>query len=206
MSNDFSPEGQKPQPTVLDNLNSLLRPQNEWEMKELYEMLLTNEHVAKASYRPTLEQFRSYFELVKKGFEYVKTTYGPQCLPREICVYQGTMKTGDLEDTDLIGYLPEKDQFGVSLLHIAGQAVHYDHPTALFADSHLPQGVGVKGRDYTVLQAVEEGYHRYQIKALGLKAESSMRNIQHPLEAGVVPVYQKAIEDLHIQTYPLPTL
>ena len=201
--NYLSPEFEKQQPTILDNLNKLLKPQNEWEMKELYEMLASNEHVLQSGYRPTLEHFRNYFELVKKGFEYVRDTYGLQGLPSEICVYQGVMTTGELEDADWVGYLPEKDQFGVSLLHIAGQAVHYDDPSALFTDSHLPKRVGIKGRDYTVLQSVEEGYHRFQIRELGFIAENTMRNIENPLEAGIIPVFEKAITDLEIQTYSI---
>jgi len=198
--NHESKERISPRTTILENLNKLLRPENDWEMEELYTLLTTNEYVIKAGYKPTFQQFRQYFEQLKKGFEYLHKTYGVEALPKEIGVYQGVMKTGQLEDPDWIGYFPEKDQFGVSLLHIAGQCFYYDHPTALFLDSHLPNGVGVRARDYTVLQAIEEGYHRYQIKVLGLKAENSMRDINNPLEAGVIPIYQKAIEDLGIQT------
>jgi hypothetical protein len=194
-----------PRKTILDALNKLLSPQNEGEMQELYILLIINQYVINAGYRPTIQQFRQYFEQLKKGFEYLLKTYGVEALPTEIVIYQEGMKIGQLEDPAWIGYLPEKDLVGVSLLHIAKQCSQYDDPDALFGDSHLPEGVGVRGRDSTVLQAIEEGYHRYQIKVLGLKAENSMRDDKNPLEAGVIPVYQRAIKDLGIQTYKTPS-
>ena len=64
--NHESKERISPRTTILENLNKLLRPENDWEMEELYTLLTTNEYVIKAGYKPTFQQFRQYFEQLKK--------------------------------------------------------------------------------------------------------------------------------------------
>lgn len=85
--NHESKERISPRTTILENLNKLLRPENDWEMEELYTLLTTNEYVIKAGYKPTFQQFRQYFEQLKKDFEYLHKTYGVEALPKEIGVY-----------------------------------------------------------------------------------------------------------------------
>lgn len=203
-----TPEEQKPPEkmdsriTLLDNLDTLLSPKGEPERLKLYYTMMTNEHVAKSGYKPSIEQFEEYLRLCKKGFEYVKDTYGEKALPGGIRMYEGPMRSGDT-NADWIGYLPERDEFSMSFLHIASQAAGYDDSLRIHTDYHLSD-TGFSARDYTVLQAIEEGYHRYQIEHLGMKAVNTNRNIQDPLEAGIVPVFNRAISDLGIQAINLP--
>lgn len=197
---DLNKERVGSQTNILDNLNKFLRHENKWEMEEWYGLMTSNKYVKQSGFKPTIQQFRRYFEQVKIGFEYVRDTYGADSLPRGISIYQDVIKTGNLETADWVAFIPEIDQFAVSLLHIAGQCARYDHPTTVLIDNHLPKGVGVKAEDYTTLQAIEEGYHRYQQKVLKMKTENTMRDINHPLETGVVLVFQRAIKDLGIQT------
>jgi len=113
------------------------------------------------------------------------------------------MRIGELTDADFIGYLPEEDQLGISFFHIAAQSARYDTPETLFIDPHLPRGQGVRAEDHTVLQAIEEAFHRYQIKVLGYEPESTKYVIKHPLEDGIIPVFEEAVRDLGITLYPL---
>lgn len=198
--NDIFKEQVGPQTTILDQLNNVLKFTNEKKLEDLYHFMISDKSVLKAGYRPTLLQFREYLGYVKKGFEYDKDTYGNGTLPREISIRKGIRKIGNFKDTDWISYLPREDRIDVSLLHIAGQCVYYNNPRAIFEDSHLPKGFGVRGEDYTVLQAIEEGYHRYQLNVLGMKPERTVHDRSHPLEQGIIPVFQKAILDLGIQT------
>jgi hypothetical protein len=202
---DLSKEQIGPHTTVLDYLNKLLDPEDPEELLDLHDIMITNRHVIQAGLKPTMEQFREYFQQIRIGFEYLKNTYGLETLPRRL----GFHLFADSQDSvDWIGYFPEEDELGISYLHMAGQCAYYNHPNAIFIENgRLPHGNGVRAKDFTTLQAIEEGYHRYQLRVLGLTQdgyhEDQDDRFNHPLETGIIPVFQKATEDLNIQTYPI---
>ncbi len=186
--------------TALESIDTMLSE----NLEKMYDLMNNNQHVKESGYEPTIEQFQHYFEIFKNGLNYLKSTYGGETLPKNITLYQGVMKLGDKSESDFIGYLPKKDELAISFLHIAGQSFHYNNSHAIFSDGHLPEGVGVTGESYTLLQAIEEGYHRYQKYGLGKDMnESTERKIGHPLEAEIISVFEKAIVDFDIKLYYL---
>ena len=198
MIDDLINEGAKSHLTALDDIERILNHKNERELKNLFDKMVANQKVVGANYKPTLQQFGRYFEQVKKGLEYAKSTYGDDTIPSKILVSGSYIQTGQLVDYDFIAYYKEEDALLVSYLHIAGQCSYYENRNAVFIDNHLPAGFGVNGTDYTFLQALEEGYHRYQQKALGVKPETTHGIENHPLEMAIIPIYAKVIEDLSI--------
>lgn len=198
---DQSKNQEKFKITALEKIETLI---NE-NLDEMYKIMLENDNVKNSGLKPTKKQFREYCEYFKKGLEYTSQEYGKDALPENLTFYTEEMRTGEIIDNDFIGYMPENDNLGVSFLHIANQCTRYDKPHLLFKDSHLPQGYGVTGEDYTVLQVIEESFHKYQVKKLGLKPENTMRNIDHPIENQIIQVFQKAVRDLNIKLYQLDT-
>ena len=193
---------EKEKTTAIDKLNALLGER----LDEEYEKMVGDTNVKLAGFKPTKEQFRQYCLFFKKGLEYVSSKYGNSALPENLDFRSGKLQIGDLADPEFIGYMPETDNVVVSFLHIASQCARYDRHDQRFFDSHLPKDYGVYGEDYTVLQAIEEGYHRYQIHELSFKSEdaNSERNINHPLEKEIIPIFATALKDLNIKLHYLP--
>jgi len=52
---------------------------------------------------------------------------------------------------------------------------------------------GVPAETFTLLEAIEECYHRYQIQALGMRGYSRR---DHPIERDILPIWQRANDDL----------
>jgi hypothetical protein len=185
--------------TVIEIIDNFLKT----NFDEVYQIMVDNEKVRSAGFEPSKEQFGQYCLLLKKGLEYVSSKYGKTALPENLCFYTGEMQAGNSFTPDFIGYMSEKDELGISFLHIAGQCARYNEPRAKFIDHHLPEGHGVIAEDYTTLQAIEEGYHRHQIKQLGFKPEDTRLDRDHPAEKEVIKIFQVAIEDLGIKLYKL---
>lgn len=150
---------------------------------------------------PDFLKFKKYFELLRQGFEYAQKTFGDESLPTGIIISYETIIIKGKKEWDWIGYLPETDQFAVSFPHIAIQCFYYNNPQALFYNSKIPSNKRVLGEDQTILQAIEECYHRYQIKVLLFEPQNTERNQDHPLEKNATPIIQKAVNDLRIRLY-----
>jgi hypothetical protein len=197
MENRFEnpPHQENKKINALDRIKYVL----DHDIDRIYDLMLKNENVISSGLKPTKEQFRQYCALFQKGLEYVSTKYGQTALPENFSFYNGYMQSGDLTDDSFITYIADEDKLGVSFLHTAEQCARYDQPYLIFSDYHLPENSGVVAEDLTVLQAIEEGYHRHQIKSLGYKAESSMRDINHPLENEIIKIFEIAMKELNIQ-------
>jgi len=185
--------------TALERLSDM----SETEIQELYQVTAGNTFVREAQFTPTLPEVNEYFQQFLKGLEYAQKKWGREALPSNIVIYQKELlgvPKGHPSRTDFIRYRDEVDEVGVSCLHIAGQCCRYDDPQRLcFVDSHLPDGVLVKPRDFTMLQAIEECFHRYQIRVLGRKDELTAMDREHPLEQEASKALLQAIVELGIE-------
>ena len=186
--------------TVLDRINNLTSDQ----LHELYKKMVQNEFVKEQQSRhillPTLEQFNQYFKLLKKGFKYAEMEYGQIALPSNLILYQGSMKNFN-DKKDFIFYNDETDEIGISLVKIAGNCCWYGNPLIKFIEPRLPIGASIRPEDFTTLQAIEEAYHRYQRRHLGLDTECCPEDINNPFEQPIKFVFEKAIKDLGIELY-----
>ena len=181
--------------TVLEKVEYFLN-----NLDAIYQILIQNKFIKQLDKPiPTKEQLKQYFELLKKGFEYMEKEYGLEALPRNLVLYSNTLVAGD---PDFICYNPTNDQIGISLLHIAKICCWYSKNT-VSQESHLPIGWGVTAEDFTVLQAIEESYHRYQIKHLRMESADTRINRNHLLEKQIRPIFDKAINDLGIELIPI---
>ena len=192
--------------TVLDIVDTVLNSAEipNGEIFFYYALMVTNEHVVQSALKPSFLQFRSYFENLKRGFEYARNTYGEVALPSKLVFYQGSLPTNKGAVYDFIGYMPEDDNLGISLLHIAGQCAFYGVDNTGMADSHLPPGKAVKPEDETTLQAIEESFHKYQLHELGYAAADTRNDKEHPYELEVKDVFVRAISDLGIPLFEAP--
>lgn len=189
-----------PVTNIIDDLSRLLEPRNDVEVDKLFTLLRSNEYVVEAGFKPTKQQFREYFEILKKGFEYMRDNYGAEAVPEHIVLNTGLLTSGDVMLKDWFGYQVDNDSFSVSLVHIAKRCSEFDRQTAFTNSDKLPDGIVVRPKDATLLIPIEEGYHRYQHRVLGMN-ENTVHESNHPMERAVIPIVRKAVADLGIQTF-----
>lgn len=189
------------QRNVLDILEKLQGYEGEAEFEEKYIDLRRDFNVLRNGHKPTRFQLCQYIDGLQRGFEYTRDVYGEESLPTSLIMDSGVLRIGEKEEADWIGYFFEHDAMAVSLLHIAGQCANYGNENVFFKDQHLMPDQVVQAQDYTVLQTIEEGHHRLLIKTGVIKPERTERNINHPLEQAIIPVWQRAIKDLRLKTY-----
>lgn len=177
--------------TILDDLDLL-----QSGLAEIYTTILSDEHVKQANYSLLYPQTKLFFLLFKQGVEYSYKAYGEDSIASGLRLYsQFTNKPNHLIVTDYIGYDPDADQIQLTLFHLAGQCAYYNS-SVFFTDSHLPN-VRIGAEAYTVLQAIEESYHRYQIHHLKYDLVPTAESMRYEQE--ITPVWQKALSDLKLQ-------
>ena len=183
--------------TIIDDLYLIQR-----ELDEIHLSILNDSHVKQANYTPGYSQVRMYFDLFQNGVEYAQQMYGEGILASALRIYsQFTDETNNSIKTDVICYDPNIDEIEMTLLHIATECVHYNS-SARIKDDHLAANVRMSAESHTLLQAIEECYHRYQIRHLGYVPVPTNTEAMKIYEQEITTVWQKAIADLKIPLFP----
>ena len=176
---------------ILDDLAIFTRSKH---VDEMYRTIMSDKYVKPANYSFLPSDVQLFFVLFKQGVEYSYTTYGEGSLASGgFHLYSYFVDEHQHILTDHISYNPNGDQIQMSFLHLAGQCAHYGS-SAFIIDSHLPN-VRLGAEAHTVLQAIEECYHRYQIRHLGYPPVPTAESMKYEQE--ITPVWQRAISDLN---------
>lgn len=145
---------------------------------------------------PSQLQLRHSLEAFRQGLTYAREKYGDESIAREICYCDGWGNIDSNFSNDFIGYVAASDRIVISLYFIAKLAAEFGTET-IFTISHLPN-YGLKAYDLIKLYAIEEAFHRYQIRFKGMIAADTMNDRQHELEREIGPVLLEAIRELKI--------
>jgi hypothetical protein len=193
------------QKTALDALRVI----SQEEIQELCGIINSHNKVRATNLSITPEQLTAYFKHTVRGMEYMLETYGDASLPSTWELMTGellSVPSDHQKRHDFIGYDPFTDVMLASCLSVAFRCTFYGRNDARFADGHLPLNTGVSAEDYTVLQTIEECYHSYQRKALGVAPINTSMDPNHAIERAIIPVFERAVDDLDIPLFRLPSV
>ena len=189
---------EKPQ-NVLEFVEYLLNPINWNEFIQLQDHLLNNKFVKLARLRPTSQQLYEYFSWLKKGFLFASQRFGKECLPTKLTLYSAPVVKE--VHPDFIAYIPQLDELAIGILRVASDAsVKSAHEW--IRDAGFDREL--RACDRTMLIAIEECFHRYQIKVLGRPLPEkrficSEEDPDEPLESEADQVLKEIMVELNIK-------
>ena len=178
--------------TILDDLHLIHD-----NLYEIYTSIVCDTHVKQANHRLMYPQIKLFFVLFQQGVEYTLKTYGEDALASALRLFSQFEDESHNVKTDVICYHPDSDQIQITYLHIVNDCICYES-SVYTIDKHLDPNMHNLGASaYTLLQAIEECYHRYQIHHLGYSIPTTSEMVSR-YEQEIQPVWQRAISDLNI--------
>jgi len=128
----------------------------------------------------------------RAGVAYMARTYGDDSLPWGWGLVGGTARERwRFSRRAHMGYVPANDAVYVSAANLADQALAFGADQRFLNPKLSP--AGVPAEQFVLLEAVEECYHAYQFKVLGMTGWSRRDD---PIERDILPVWKRASADL----------
>jgi len=176
--------------TMLDDLNRTLA--ESFYLSMLLRHVNEDPIVVRFGLTLTREELTRWLTAFRDGVAYMAATYGADSLPWGWSLLGGTAKQRwAFARRAHMGYMPPNDTVHVSAASLAFQARSFDGDERFMNHKLAPPGVPAE--TFTLLEAIEECYHRYQIQALGMRGYSRR---DHPIERDILPIWQRANDDL----------
>jgi len=169
------------------------------EVDKVLEIVANDPYVIQAGLRPSKGSLRELFSSLLRGILYAHATYGAEAVPLSARIISDYVDESGIHGYDLLAYEPIDDLLVMSRYFCARRSLQLDDGL-LYADSHIPSR-RVSARDWTVLQAVEECYHRYQHRVLGIQITVTTHDRNSPIEVAARPALVRALDDLEIETF-----
>jgi hypothetical protein len=182
---------------ALAGLDRLLH--NKRQLQRVRREILENPHVQELGLRLDHEAIRRFFERFRQGVRYAVDTYGLQTLPASISLRSWHVNENGETEVNVIGYDQFKDSILITDVFVAKRCSCFGDGKYYF-DYNLP-GYSVTAEDRTVLQALEECYHRFQIKGREMILERTTLPTD-AMETEIHDIWRKAILDLGIVVRP----
>ena len=188
--------------TCIEKIETML---NNDELPSYFAEMVSNQYVQEYLKQNNLSinigQLKLYLENARTGLYYLKNHYSEGAIPSLLTFYTGLANIRGERTPDFIFYSPTDDKIGVSYLHIARDCSHYDDGSMSLIQRASKRYV-VKTKWFTVLQFIEEGYHRYQILKKGMKTYDVTKKVDHleteQIEIEIADVFDRAINYLRI--------
>lgn len=183
----------------MEFVNLLLSPIHWDYFSEVRNQLADNKFVLLAGFKPTSQQLYDYLGWLKKGFLFAEQRFGKDCLPAKLIFFPAPIfaKT----QPDFIGYIPQLDTFAIGCLRVAYEAC-VESGDEWIKDAGFEYEL--RARDRTMLIAIEECFHRYQIKVLKRPLPKkriicSEEDPDEPLESEAAQVLKEIMSELKIE-------
>jgi len=187
--------------TVIDQLTYLLSLRGYGAFVAGYRRMLADQYVRRAGLRPTPRQYRRFVSLMRDGCVYTRAAYGVGAVPAALRDGSTlTLRDGSVK-SQFIFYTRARDSIVVTHHRVAARCALFDQPRTMMVSPHLPD-LYITPVDLTVLDAVEECYHRYQIQELGLPPDTYPEG-PFLLEQDIGPLWRRAIADTGMRVLPM---
>jgi len=143
---------------------------------------------------PTDEQLLAWVRFAHKGVAYAAATYGTDAIPPRwgVLTADAPASLWTAYRRYPMSYLVDDDAVQVSAAHVA-EAAQEIGKGKRFVEPRLPYPAAPTGV-WIALQMLEECYHRYQVKVLGMEPADTMTDRDHPLERAIGAVWQQAVD------------
>ncbi len=142
---------------------------------------------------PTDEQLLAWVRFAHKGVAYAAATYGTDAIPPRwgVLTADAPASLWTAYRRYPLSYLVDDDAVQVSAAHVAEAAQEIGKGKS-FVEPRLP--FPVTTGMWVSLQMLEECYHRYQLKVLGMEPADTLTDRDHPLERAIGAVWQQAVD------------
>jgi len=181
---------------ALEGIDRLLARDS--RLKSLSRQIADDRYVKQLGLKPTMDSLEQFFQLFRQGMSHAHKTYGDTALPPTIRFVSDHIDETGRRNHRVIGYVASADLVLLSYDFIARRCSLFGDGV-FYLDSNLP-GRTVRAEERTVLQAIEESYHRHQAVGLGYRMDVTTHDRTHPHEVEIHAVWTRAIDDLHIET------